>query len=60
MNNRVLTFTSGTDRQCFDVEIIEDNIDELDEEFSLILTTTDDDITFNRDNTGVIIEDVNG
>ena len=46
--------------QCLDVEIAEDNIDELDEDLTLLLTTTQDNVIINRDSTTVLIEDVDG
>ena len=60
INNRVLTFAPGEVEQCLDVDIAEDNIDELDEDLTLLLTTTQDNVIINRDSTTVLIEDVDG
>ena len=44
---RVLTFSPGVDRVCFDVSIIDDNRYELNEDFFVNLTTSDPQVDIN-------------
>ena len=42
------------------MDIIADGIDEEDEDFTLILSTTQDNVLLNPETTRVVIEDVDG
>ena len=55
--NEDLTFNPGSMMECVDVDITDDDIDENDEDFTLSLTTTQDNVIINPATTRVIILD---
>lgn len=56
--NRQLVFQPGSTRQCVDVGISDDSVDEpAQEDLFLTMTTTQDDVTLTPDTARVIIND---
>ena len=61
MRDRELVFQPGSNRECFDLDITDDTVDEpLEEDLFLTITTTGDGVTLTPDTTRVIITDDDG
>ena len=55
-----LTFQPGSERQCVDVPIVNDDDLENEEQFSMTITTEEDRVTLEPDSTTVTITDDDG
>ena len=55
-----LTFQPGSERQCVEVPIVNDDDLENEEQFSVTITTEEDRVTLEPDSTTVIITDDDG
>ena len=58
--SQVLTFQPGSDRQCVEVAIVNDDELENEEQFTVTITTDEDRVTLEPDSTTVTITDDDG
>ena len=55
-----LTFSQDATLVCFQVAILDDFINEKDEFFTVLLTTTDQNVTLSQDSINITIKDDDG
>ena len=55
-----LTFDTGTNRECVDIPVVEDDNLEEDEDFDVILETPDEDVILRPPRGNIVIRDRSG